>query len=91
MNAASEDGILFRRDAGGRRSTLAVNRAVFAAAARAADEDLADRVEAESDWRSNYVGYVRDLTARGARSADNRDRHRACRSGGRTGQARVRS
>lgn len=45
----------------GRRSTTATGRAVFADAARAIDERLASEIEAEDDWRKEYVRHARRL------------------------------
>src|SRR5215468_2891850 len=63
--ATDEHGVLFPTAADGRRSTLAVNRAVFADAARAADEGLARRIEATENWRSDYAPLVREVTEAG--------------------------
>lgn len=46
----------------GHRSTTATGRAIFADAARVADEGLARRIEQASNWRSDYVALVRELT-----------------------------
>ena len=46
----------------GSRSTTATGRAIVADAARAADAELAERIESASDWRSDYLSLVRELT-----------------------------
>ncbi len=51
------------------RPTTPTGRAILAAAARATDEQLADRIAASSAWRSEYTTFVRALTAASARSA----------------------
>ncbi|MGH2710304.1 MAG: hypothetical protein ACRDH9_03755 [Actinomycetota bacterium] len=61
------DGVRLR-DIHGRRSTQEMGRSVFAAAARAADAQLADEIERERDWRKKYLGPVRRLVEAGARS-----------------------
>lgn len=55
------EGVLFP-ELDGRRSTSATGRAIFADAARAADEQLAERISASSKWRDQYLVHVRDLT-----------------------------
>jgi hypothetical protein len=45
----------------GTRSTTGTGRAVFADAARAVSGDLADRIAAERDWRTNYLAHARAL------------------------------
>ena len=47
----------------GSRSTTATGQGVFADAARAANPALAQRIEAERDWRNNYLDYARELLA----------------------------
>jgi hypothetical protein len=54
-------GVSFPRTEGGGRSTSAVGRAVFAAAARSLDPALADAIEDERDWRSGYGHHARRL------------------------------
>jgi len=46
----------------GSRSTTTTGRAIVADAARAADPGLAERIESASDWRSDYLSLVRELT-----------------------------
>lgn len=53
----------------GRRSTTATGKAVFADAARAVDAGLAERIEAEGDWRRAYVSHVRSVHEAGLRAA----------------------
>jgi hypothetical protein len=66
---ADEDrGVVFP-EVDGRRSTTATGKAVFAAAARPVDPGLADEIEAETDWRSAYLGYARRLLEARMRSA----------------------
>ena len=55
-----EQGVVFPI-VGGSRSTTHTGRAVFADAARAVDPGLADRIAADRDWRTNYLGYTRAL------------------------------
>ena len=55
-----EEGVAFPLVDGG-RSTTATGKGVFADAARAADPDLADEIDAERDWRNNYLTYARRL------------------------------
>ena len=45
----------------GSRSTTATGQGVFADAAKAANPALAKHIEAERDWRSNYLGHARAL------------------------------
>ena len=47
----------------GRRSTTATGRAILADAARAADVELAGRIEACGSWRREYAPLLRALTA----------------------------
>ena len=67
MGDADDLGIQFPRD-GDARSSQRTGRSIFAAAARYSDAELADRIDATSDWRKNYLGPVRALTEVGARS-----------------------
>src|SRR3954471_2252747 len=70
MSSRDADGVLFAADAGGTRSTMATNRAVWSDAARAVDGDLAGRIDASERWRTDYLGHARAVTELGARSAD---------------------
>ena len=63
----TESGIQFR-EFDGRRSSQAVNKRVFADAARNVDGGLAESIEKEAGWRKNYHRYVRVLVELGARS-----------------------
>ena len=63
----TETGIQFR-PTDGRRSSQAVNKRVFADAARNVDAGLAESIEREAGWRKNYHRYVRVLIELGARS-----------------------
>ncbi len=58
---SSWDGVCFP-SIDGSRSTTATGRAIVADAARAADAGLAERIESASDWRSDYLSLVRELT-----------------------------
>lgn len=64
-----ESGVLFVRDADGRRGSAAPGRAVWAAAARDVDPALASRIEQTADWRVGYLDGVVAHTAVAARSA----------------------
>ncbi|HWC14966.1 MAG TPA: hypothetical protein VG929_10285 [Actinomycetota bacterium] len=55
-------------EADGKRSSQRAAKAVFAAAVRGVDADLAQRIEAASDWRKGYVAPVRQVVEAGARS-----------------------
>src|SRR3954471_4800558 len=63
-------GVLFPLGENGKRSTMASNRAVWADAARAVDEELTARISGADPWRSEYLPHVRTVTELGARSAD---------------------
>jgi hypothetical protein len=55
----------------GRRSTSDTGRAILAAAASGAgDAALAGRIAGARDWRSGYLGAMRDVTAAAAAGAD---------------------
>ena len=54
----------------GTRSTSRTGRAVLAQAARSVDTDLADRIEAERDWRKRYPDHVRALAAAELQAGD---------------------
>ena len=58
----NEQGVQFKRNAAGKRSTSASGRAVIEAAARAVDAELADNISAESKWHKNYPTYIEALT-----------------------------
>lgn len=66
--ADNETGVVFR-EIEGRRSSQTVGKRVFADAARNVDASLAERIERESNWRKNYLGYVRALIEAGAASS----------------------
>jgi hypothetical protein len=66
--AADDQGVVFP-EVDGKRSTTATGKAVFAAAARPVDRQLADDIEAEEDWHSTYLGYARRLLEARMRSA----------------------
>lgn len=63
----TEQGVVFPL-VGGRRSTAATARGVFADAARAVDGGLASAIDAERDWRKGYVRHLRALVEAEARS-----------------------
>ncbi len=58
---SSGDGVCFPT-IDGSRSTTATGRAIVADAARVADAGLAERIESTSDWRSDYLSLVCELT-----------------------------
>lgn len=62
-------GVSFPR-VDGRRSTTATGRAVFAAAVRAIEPALAERIANDDGWRKSYVGHVRALCAAETRDPD---------------------
>lgn len=63
-------GVVFPRDADGRRSTTAVGRAVVAAALRQTDRAGARAAEQETGWRSNYLVHFRRLVEAGVGSPE---------------------
>ncbi|HEX2195404.1 MAG TPA: hypothetical protein VHJ76_00640, partial [Actinomycetota bacterium] len=63
----TDTGVDFRAH-GGRRSSQAVGKAVFAEAAGAADASLAAAIERQKEWRKTYLAPVRKLVEAGARS-----------------------
>ncbi|WP_182347957.1 hypothetical protein [Tomitella gaofuii] len=62
-------GVEFAR-AGDSRPTTGPMRSVLAAAAGAASDDLAARVERSRDWRTDYAPLMAELTSLSARDAD---------------------
>ncbi len=62
---AAATGVCFP-EIDGRRSTSATGRAIFADAAGAVDPALELRIRSCAEWRSNYSGLVRELTAASA-------------------------
>lgn len=58
--SSDAQGVVFPLLEGG-RSTTATGRAVFVAAARAADEELAAAIEHATEWHTEYVPNVRRL------------------------------
>ncbi len=70
MSDSYEHGVLFPREAGGRRSTAATGRSVWADAARPVDAALADRIDAAGDWRKDYVDAVVAHTAAATRTPE---------------------
>lgn len=67
----ADQGVVFPADDSGRVSTMAVNQAVFADAARGTDPALAARIEAESTWRTDYIPHIRALLELGMKSTGN--------------------
>jgi hypothetical protein len=71
QDVTQEMGVAYPAGSGGRVSTMALNQAVFADAARATDSGLAKAMEAESNWRGAYSPYVRRLLELGMESPEN--------------------
>ena len=65
--AQNDEGVQFPR-AGAERSSLALGQVVFADSVRRYDPNLAERIEAVSDWRSDYVESVNEVTQVGIKS-----------------------
>ncbi len=63
------DGVRFR-EIDGRRSTQEAGKAIFAAAALAADAQLAEQIAGEGAWRKRYLSPVRRLVEAGVRSKE---------------------
>jgi hypothetical protein len=55
------EGVCFPEGGDGHRSTTATGRAIFADSVRHVDPALAARIEHTRDWRSGYVGPLRDI------------------------------
>jgi hypothetical protein len=70
MTERDRTGVDFPLGDDGRRSTTSTGRSVWADAARAADPELAGRIEAERDWRTGYVPRVVELTATATRNPE---------------------
>lgn len=68
MTQPVDEGVQFPA-VDGKISSQRTGKAIFAAAARYSDAELAERIEATSDWHKNYLAPVRSLTEVGARSA----------------------
>ena len=66
-----ERGVAFPVDESGRVSTMSLNQAVFADAARPTSPELADEIGSERDWRSSYIPAIRRLLELGMVSAEN--------------------
>ena len=62
------EGVQFRANAQGRRSTMEGGKSAWAAAAEASDPGLAAKIRAEKDWRSRYASHVVRVAAASARS-----------------------
>lgn len=69
-SGSSTLGIVFPLGGDGRRSTSATGRAVFADSVRRVDPALAATIEHTADWRSGYLGPLRDVVRVSASSAD---------------------
>jgi hypothetical protein len=69
LTEREQTGVVFPRGDDGARSTTGTGREVWAAAARAVDAALADRIEGERSWRRSYVPRVVDVTAAATRSS----------------------
>jgi len=65
---AEDQGVLFPREDGGRRSTASTGRGVWADAVRDVDPQLAARIEGAGDWRKAYVDAVVAHTAAATRT-----------------------
>jgi hypothetical protein len=64
------EGVQFPEGGDGRRSTSATGRAVFADSVRGVDPAVAARIEHTADWRSGYIGPLRDIVLAAARNPD---------------------
>jgi hypothetical protein len=69
--ADPSEGVVFPARPGERASTMTVNRAVFADAARSVSPALAAEIEAEDNWRGRYRPYIRRLLELGLQSPEN--------------------
>lgn len=67
---AEDQGVLFPREDGGRRSTASTGRAVWADAVRHVDPQLAARIDSAGDWRRAYVQAVVAHTATATRTPE---------------------
>ncbi len=67
---SSKDGVAFPEGGDGRRSTTGTGRAIFADAARRVDPELAARIEHTSDWRTGYIGPLREIVRAAAITPD---------------------
>lgn len=70
MADAAEQGIQFKPDAGGHRSSLAACRAVLGAALEAADPAAAAVLRCERAWRADYPRHIRALVQAGLADHD---------------------
>lgn len=66
----SNVGVVFPVDESGRRSSLAVNQAIWADAVREIDPELSHLIELSEAWRSDYAGFAHEITALCASSAE---------------------
>lgn len=64
------NGIQFPLDESGKRGSLVINRTIWADAVRRVDPDLAARIDASTNWRSDYIAFVREITELAATSRD---------------------
>lgn len=58
----SDLGIVFPADEAGKRSSLLVNRAIWADAVRGVDPALAERIDSSANWRKEYAAFVHEIT-----------------------------
>jgi hypothetical protein len=69
LSDREQTGVVFPRGDDGARSTTGTGKQVWAAAARAVDAALAERIDGERSWRSSYVPRVVEVTAAATRSS----------------------
>lgn len=67
---APVEGVAFPEGGDGRRSTSATGRAVFADCIRNVDPAIAAHIEHTSDWRSGYMGPLREISLASALDGD---------------------
>lgn len=65
---SDDSGLVLPRDASGKRSSIALGRAVFADALRAVSPRAAQAIESESDWHRRYPLHIAQLVAESART-----------------------
>jgi hypothetical protein len=58
MTSTDRPGVAFPKDETGKISTTAVNKRIWAAVARAVDEDVAKGIESENKWRFKYADHL---------------------------------
>lgn len=69
QSPALSQGVAFPQ-VDGRPSTTTAGKAIFAAAAEQVDRELSEAIAGASDWRKRYVGHVRRLVERTARTPE---------------------